>query len=130
MQGKKPKANEKQIKMKSNNVLAEFIKELKRQAHKENAKIWKKVALELEKPASRKRIVNLRKINRLAKEGETIIVPGKVLGDGLLEKRLEIAAYTFSDSAIKKITESKSKAYLLKDFIKTNPKGKKTRIIA
>ena len=116
--------------MKSNAVLRDFVKELKKQSYKEKSAIWKKVAQELEKPVSKKRIVNLKKINKLAKEGEIIIVPGKVLGDGSLDKKIDIIAYNFSESAIRKIEQSNSKAYLLKEFIKTNPKGKNTRIIA
>ena len=47
--------------------------------------------------------VNLWKINKYTKKGEAVIVQGKVLGEGLLEHPVSIAAESFSESAKKKI---------------------------
>lgn len=56
--------------------------------------------------ARRKRIaVNIAKIDKIGKEGELIVVPGKVLGNGLLTKNISVCAYSFSKSAEKKIKE-------------------------
>jgi hypothetical protein len=45
-----------------------------------------------------RRVVNPWKLDQYANEGETIIVPGKVLGDGVHQK-VTIAAYSYSDEA-------------------------------
>jgi len=60
----------------SNKYLVELIKELKKHSIEKKVKIWKAVAVELEKPTRIRRVVNLNKINKLSKENETIIVPG------------------------------------------------------
>ncbi|MGB9732486.1 MAG: uL15 family ribosomal protein [Candidatus Micrarchaeia archaeon] len=55
----------------------------------------------------RKRIkVNLRKLDSIAKEGEHIIVPGKVLGVGEVRKKFNISAIEYSHSAVEKLRKS------------------------
>jgi len=41
------------------------------------------------------------------KEGETVVVPGKVLNVGELTKKVEVAAFSFSQSAEEKIKKRK-----------------------
>lgn len=113
----------------TNPILNNLIKELKNISIKDKVNLWKRVAKELEKPTRQRRSVNLSRINRYAKEGEDVIVPGKVLSSGSLNKKINIVSYSFSESALDKINSSGSKAILLKDYIKQNPKGSNTRII-
>ncbi|MDE1851473.1 MAG: hypothetical protein KGH69_02165 [Candidatus Micrarchaeota archaeon] len=72
----------------------------------------RKLAARLQAIASmpkRSRIkVNLNKLDLLSKDGESIIVPGKVLGDGTLTKKIRISAVDYSESALAKLKESKS----------------------
>lgn len=90
--------------------------------------IWKRVAEKLEKPARNKKGVNLWKINKYTKEGETVVVPGKVLSIGDLEHSVNIAAYDFSDRAKEKI-KTKGKAMTISELVKENPKGSKVKIM-
>ena len=80
--------------------LKDLIRELNKLSSVENVKIWKAVAKDLSKPTRSKRVVNLFKINKLAKDNETIIVPGKVLGNGELNRKIVISAFNFSKSDI------------------------------
>ncbi len=73
--------------------------------------------------------MNLSKINRYAKEGESIIVPGKVLAAGEISKGTNIAAVSFSETARKKIVDGKGKVMTILDLVKENPKGSNVRII-
>lgn len=112
------------------NILARTLAdELKKTARRNNAPVWEAVAEHLLKPTRRRVEVNLSKINRYAEEGEMVIVPGKVLGGGLLEKKVSIAAFSFSESALEKIKASGSRALTLAQAIRENPKGRNTRII-
>ncbi len=113
----------------TNPILQNLIKYLRKTGSEQNIKLWKRVADDLEKPTRQRRIVNLSRINRFTKENDTIIVPGKVLGTGLLSHKLTIAAFHFSGSAIEKIREANSKAITIKDLMKEPLKGKKVRII-
>ena len=113
----------------TNTQLAELIHELKKASNQNDAGLWKRVALDLEKPTRQRRIVNLSKISRYCNEDEVVIVPGKVLGSGELTKKITIAAYQFSDQARDKIKEAKGTSIGIVELIKKNPKGQKVRII-
>lgn len=109
---------------KTNTHLKELIKNLEKLANKEKVKLWKAIANELKKATRKKREVNLFHINRITKENETIIVPGKVLGTGEINHKVNVAAFQFSDSAKKKLN-----AMTIEELMKTNPKAKGVRII-
>jgi len=113
---------------KSNVVLSNLIRDLKTLSSKEDARIWKRVASDLEEATRRRRIVNISRINRYAKKDETVVVPGKVLGTGTLSQKVTVAAFQFSKSAKEKIKEAGS-AITIHELIKINPKGEKVRII-
>lgn len=113
----------------TNPVLSNLIVELKTLSSQKNIPLWSRIAFELEKPTRKRRVVNLSRINNYAKENETIIVPGKVLGSGILDHKLTIAAYQFSDGAMEKINSAKAKAVTIQDLMKENIKGKRVRII-
>ena len=112
-----------------NVILQRTIEDLKKKSLDEKVNIWKRVACDLEKPTRQRRIINLFNIDLHSKDGETIVVPGKILGTGDLNKKLTIAAYGFSDKAHKKIKKSGSTAMTLREFMSKNPKGNKARIL-
>ena len=85
-------------------------------------KIWKSVAWDLKKNF---REVNIAKINRSTKDGDTIIVPGKVLGYGILNHKVNVVAYSFSKSAIDKINKIGKAIDLMKFVGKGKVKGVK-----
>jgi len=114
---------------KTNQRLLELINRLEYLARKGQAKIWKRVAKELKKPRSSWRAVNLIRIEKYAKPGYDIVVPGKVLGYGKITKKLRIIAYDFSSNAKEKIIKAGGDAIKLKDYIEVNKKGKKTLLI-
>ena len=94
-----------------------------------DSRFWRRIVKDLKKPSRQRRIVNLYKINKYVKEGETIIVPGKVLSVGDLNKKVDIAALNFSSGAKEKIIEAKGKAMTIKELLQINPEGKKVRIL-
>jgi large subunit ribosomal protein L18e len=112
----------------TNPNLKNLIQEIRSKGYKENVKFLIKLADLLERPERKKAEVSLTKINRVSSEHETILIPGKVL-DGILEKKLTIAAFRFSEKALKNIHKVKSKAITINDLIKENPKGKDVRVI-
>jgi large subunit ribosomal protein L18e len=106
----------------------ELLQILKKAAIENDAAVWKRVAVELEKPTRSRRIVNIYKIDKYVREGETVVVPGKVLGTGDLTKKLSVAAYSFSEDAVAKIS-AKGKVMTIKELVEKNPKGDKIRIM-
>ncbi len=113
----------------TNPELKELILELRKVSYTEKAKIWKRIADDLEKPTRNRRAVNINRINQHTKKNEIIVVPGKVLGTGNLDHNITIAAFSFSEGAKKIITDAKSKAITIEELLKKNPKGKDIRII-
>lgn len=112
----------------TNQNLRKLIQDLSILGGKENIKVWKVAARFLNKPTRQRVEVNLFKINKLIREGEIGLVPGKVLSDGDFNKRVSVAALNFSESAKEKINKI-GKAISIQQLIKENPKGKKIRLI-
>ena len=106
--------------------LKNLIVQLREKSSKEKVKIWKRVADDLSYSTRRRREVNLHQINKHAKDKETVVVPGKVLGDGSLDKHVTVAAWQFSKSAIEKLGKN---AVTIHDLMESHPKRKGVRIL-
>ena len=116
------------MKKQKNPAKQELIIELKKLAITEKVKFWKRIASELERPTRNMRVVNISKLDKVTKEGELIIVPGKVLSAGELSHKLDVAAFSFSETAKEKISKN-GKVMALPELMKKNPKAKGIRII-
>lgn len=114
---------EKQLRKKSNNELVETII-----AAKKNEK-WMDVARILSMPRRDSTEMNLDEIDRNSKDGETMVVPGKVLSQGEVNKKIRIVAFGFSEKAREKLLKSKIQTSSILEEIKKNPEGKGIRII-
>ncbi len=112
-----------------NPELLSLINALRKKAKESNAAIWMDVADRLSSSRRRRVAVNLSRLNRYAKEKETLVVPGKVLGSGKIEHPLVVAAFTFSEQAQSKILSAKGKCLAIQDLLETNPKGSNIRIM-
>jgi len=114
---------------KTNPRLTSLISLLKTTSRENEVNIWRDIADRLEAPSKNFAEVNLSKINRYAANGETIIVPGKVLGTGILEMSVRVAALNFSESASTKIRQAQGECMSIEQLISANPKGSKVRIL-
>ncbi|MBS3094134.1 50S ribosomal protein L18e [Candidatus Pacearchaeota archaeon] len=114
---------EKQLTRKTNPVLVETIILAKKNP------AWKRIAEVISSPRKQKREKNLDEISKSSKEGEGIIIPGKVLSQGELNKKLKIVALTFSEAAREKILNHKGEAITIFDEIKKNPEAKNLRVL-
>ncbi|ODS42547.1 MAG: hypothetical protein MSIBF_04320 [Candidatus Altiarchaeales archaeon IMC4] len=105
-----------------------LTEELRNAASKNKAAIWAAVAEKLSKTGKNRCEVNVGDIAKNASEKEAVVVPGRVLGFGKIGK-MEIAAFSFTQGARKKIIESGGKAMSIPDLIKKSPKGSNVRIL-
>ena len=110
--------------------LSSLIAECKSAARETGADVWRDVAGRLEKPRRTHAEVNLSRIERYATEDEMVVVPGKVLGSGVLQKSVTIAAVDFSSSAETKIEHANGEALRLEQAIEQHPDGTNVRVIA
>lgn len=115
----------KQIENKTNPVLVETIIEAKKSEN------WLPVAAVLSGPRSGFVDLNLIEINEQLKDiknNEMLVVPGKVLSQGELDKKVTIAAFSFSEKAREKINAN-GKALDILEGIKQDPEGKNINIL-
>jgi|SRR6056297_1972422 len=114
---------------KSSPRLSSLVAELKAAARDSGGDVWRDVAERLEKPRRTHAEVNLGRIERYAREDETVVVPGKVLGSGVLQKGLTVAAVDFSGSAETKIRAANGDPIRLEQALDQNPAGTNVRVI-
>ena len=114
---------------KSNPRLANLIDELEAVARETEADVWTDVADRLAKPRRTHAEVNLGRIERYADGDRTVVVPGKVLGSGVLRKNVRVAAVDFSRSAERKIDAADGTAVRLEHEIEDNPGGRDVQVI-
>ena len=114
---------------KTNPNLEELIFELKRISRENEAPIWRTLAKKLEKPSRVWAEVNIDSIDKHAQAKENILIPGKLLGVGNLSKPVNIAAYSASESAIKKVEKAGGKFMTFTELAAQNPKGSGIKIM-
>ena len=114
---------------KTNPVLISLIQDLKKQASEKDKNIWKDIATRLEKPSRNWPEVNLTRISKYTGDKETALIPGKVLSDGTLTKKITIAAWQFSEKSKEKIKQAGGKTISIQELLKENPEGKNIRIL-
>lgn len=107
---------------KANKLLRSSIVMLERKARSGKVGIWREAATYLSSGAATWPEVN---VGRLAKVGDAtaVFVPGKVLGTGNIEKKLNVGAFSFSASAKSKIERAGGKAFSVEEFVEKYPEG-------
>jgi len=114
---------EKQLRKKENPQLVKTIIECKKK------KGWVEVAGLLSAPRKNHAQINLDFINNQSKSGETILIPGKVLSQGKLDKKIKVVALNFSETAKEKLKNSGSQVLTIIEEIKSNPEAKGLKVL-
>jgi large subunit ribosomal protein L18e len=113
----------------TNPLLMKLIEDIRERGYKEKIPFLIEIAKKLETSRRIKHEVNLTKLDKICKENETVIIPGKVLSTGNLKKPLTVAAASFSMTSINKIQKAGGKALSIKELVESNPKGTNVRIV-
>ena len=108
----------------TNPVLLETIEVLERQ----EAPIWGEIAENLGKVNRDRPEVNISDIERVAEDGDSVVVPGKVLGSGRLSKSVDVAAFKASKGAKSEIKEH-GEFMFIQDLVDENPEGSNVRVV-
>lgn len=114
---------------KTNPGLRMLIQDLKKKSWENEAPIWRDIAKRLEKPTKARTVVNLSRIDRYANEGDTVIVPGKLLAAGAITKKVRVAAYNFSQGALEKVLAAGGECVSIDALADSNPKGTNIKIL-
>ncbi len=113
---------------KTNPQLIALIDYLNEAAETHEAAIWRDLARRLQKARQRWAEVNVDEIAKHLNEGETALVPGKVLGTGIAPK-IDVAAFSFSRSAREKIEAAGGTCLSIRELVEHNTDGRNVRII-
>ena len=113
----------------TNPELIALIRDLKKKSQESQTELWRKLAESLASSKRSRVAVNVSRLNRYTKEGETVVVPGKVLGAGKADHPLTVSAFAFSDVAKSKIQDAKGNCLSIRDLMKKNPTGKNVKIM-
>jgi large subunit ribosomal protein L18e len=108
----------------TNPVLLETIESLEER----DESIWQKVAENLGKVNRERPEVNISEIERSAEDGDTVVVPGKVLGTGRLTKEVDVAAFDASKGAKEKI-KANGEFMFIRDLVEENPDGSGVKVV-
>ncbi len=114
---------------KTDQGLVSLIHFLKKYSHEEEAPIWRDIAKRLERPRRSWATVNVSRLDLYAEPKDFIVVPGSLLGAGLLDKPLTVAAYKISKGAEEKIIEAGGKTLTIDQLASERPKGQGVRIM-
>lgn len=106
-----------------------LVEKLHSEGMRQGSKAWVAVARNLNRPSSKRFEVNLTRIEKYAKSGQKIVVPGTVLGNGELKKKVTVAALRFSGPARERISEAGGESLSIEEMYEKNPKGKGLRIM-
>lgn len=107
-------------------MLARF---LRKAAAANSARIWRVVAELIEKPRRSRVVVNVGKLNRVAEDGDVVVVPGKLLGGGELRKKVTVAAVKVSPKAAQKVVEAGGELLTIPELVRRVPKGTRVKVV-
>jgi large subunit ribosomal protein L18e len=113
----------KQLSRKTNPELVETIK-----LAKKNDK-WISVATFLSYPRKKRINLNLEEIEKQTKDGEKVLIPGKVLSQGEINKKVKVIAFDFSEKAKEKLLKQKCEVVSIIEEINKNPEMKEVKIL-
>jgi large subunit ribosomal protein L18e len=108
----------------------QLIIKLKRQSRHPGGRIWRDLYLDLQSVRRNRVTVNVGDLQQHHTRGHVMVVPGKVLGDGVVDTKLNVAAVAFSEQARLKIEGKGGKCLTIDELMEQNPTGKKTQIIS
>ena len=91
-------------------------------------KNWVMIAGILSGPRKKNISLNLEEINEKAKEG-TVVIPGKVLSQGEIDKKIKIVALNFSEKAKEKLEKAKIPFLTILEEIEKNSEAKNVEIL-
>lgn len=114
---------EKQLKKKTNPVLVETIILAKKN------KGWQDVASVLSYPRRKRIEKNIGEISEQSKVGEIVIIPGKVLSMGEIDKKIKVGALYFSEKAKEKLNKAGCETLSIHEEIKKNPEAKGIKVL-
>lgn len=94
-----------------------------------SSSLWRDLAKRLSGGRRRYASINLEKIDKLSNEGDTLVVPGSILGSGNLSKKLTLSSLRISQKALDKLKSAGCTYKTIEELSTENPKGSNIKIM-
>ena len=85
--------------------------------------IWQKLAFDSGKPLRARVEINLSRLEKLTKDGQVVVFPGKVLGAGTFTRKITLAAKAYTNGTKERIEKAGGKCVSYEEIAKSHPKG-------
>ena len=92
-------------------------------------KIYRRLSEMLNFAERKRRVINVDQLERIVNDGDVVVFPAKVLGSGVITKKITIGALNFSAEAERKITSAGGKTMTLAELWEKHPKGTNVRLL-
>jgi large subunit ribosomal protein L18e len=106
-----------------------LINDFEKLFRKTKKPLFERIIKELKKSSRQKRDINISKLNRYSIEGSNIIVLGKLLSSGEIDHKVNVIAFSYSDSAIDKLKKKGCSVILIDDLAKSGKVPSKVIIL-
>ncbi len=106
-----------------NPQLLETIRFLKVKARENKAGVWATAAEQLSRSRRSRASLNVNHIARAATKNSLVLVPGKVLGSGVIKYPVTVGALAFSTEARSKIEQAGGQCVRIEDLVTKYPNG-------
>ncbi|MFH0927322.1 MAG: 50S ribosomal protein L18e [Candidatus Micrarchaeota archaeon] len=110
-----------------NRIFGDIMSE--KENKKSSAGVWREAQPLLGRPVRARKGVNLSKLAKSTKEGQTVLVASKVLGDGYINHKLTVAALGFSKRAKEQIEAAGGKTMSVAQLKAANPSGEGVELL-
>ncbi|MGP6207553.1 50S ribosomal protein L18e [Cuniculiplasma sp. SKW3] len=107
----------------------ETVEHLNAVSRENQTPLWRDIAERIGGPRKNYASINIGKISKVCNDGDTVVVPGKILGGGYVEKKLKLSALYISEKALRKISEAGGEFIPLKAIADKIPKGTNVKIM-
>jgi len=113
----------------TNPMIREVIIALRKAYRQYHVRLWRDLMERINTPRRKRIVVNVSRINRYTNANDIVVVPGKVLGAGIIDHPVIVAALGFSKSAKEKIEKAGGRSLTIKELIAEHPSGSDIKII-
>ncbi|MHC1628648.1 MAG: 50S ribosomal protein L18e [Candidatus Nezhaarchaeales archaeon] len=113
----------------TNPMIKRVIITLRRAYKQHHVRLWRDLMERINTPKRKRTIVNVSRINRYTNANDIVVVPGKVLGAGIIDHPVTVAALWFSKTAKEKIEKAGGRSLTIEELIAEHPSGSGIKII-
>ncbi|MCS7140191.1 MAG: 50S ribosomal protein L18e [Candidatus Nezhaarchaeota archaeon] len=113
----------------TNPMIRKVIITLRRAYRQYHVRLWRDLIERINVPKRRRNVVNVSRINRYTNTNDVVVVPGKVLGAGVIDHPVTVAALWFSKTAREKIVKAGGRSITIEELIAEKPSGSGVKII-